>query len=311
MAPQLLTPPTRSRLARVTRCLLTQHRLRRRFSTNAKLGRTKAASFSGNEIKLPASLRDKNVLQLKCDSSSVFLVGIVHNSQRSREQVKRIIAHLKPQAVFLGLCPTRNAILYPPIDTRPGKHTEVGPVNVFRVAFEEARKHGANVCLGDRPEKITIGRVIRKIGFLDVIKLCSLYFKDVPNLAKLRDTIAIDRSDFLTFNVPKVFEVIEHIEGEGINQEIREFKALTVLQETVIHERDQFMSLSLLQLAKRNNCVVAVVGKGHLPGIKKHWQQDISVKPLLEVPPPKHTTMKFFISVGVVMVGVSIIGRYF
>ncbi|MED6169413.1 hypothetical protein PIB30_021215 [Stylosanthes scabra] len=235
MAPQLLTPPTRSRLARVTRCLLTHHR---RFSTNATLGRTKAASFSGNETKLPASLRDKNVLQLKCDSSTVFLVGIVHNSQRSREQVKRIIGHLKPKAVFLGLCPSRTAILYPPIDTRPGKHPEVGPVNVFRVAFEEARKHGGVVCLGDRPEKITMARVFRKTGFLDWIKLCSLPFKDAPNIAKLSDTVAVDSSDLHTKNFPKLAEVIEHMEGEGINQEIREFKVLTVLQETILHERD-------------------------------------------------------------------------
>ncbi|XP_015962949.1 uncharacterized protein LOC107486890 [Arachis duranensis] len=316
MAPQLLTPPTRSRLARVTRCLLTRHRHHCRFSTNATTERskkTKGASFSGNEIKLPAALRDKNVVQLKCESSSgicdVFLVGTVYNSQRSREQVKRIIGHLKPQAVLLGLCQSGSAVLYPPIDTRPGKQPEVGPVSEFRVAFEEARKYGGKVYLGDRHEKITMARVIRKITFLDFIKLCSLPFKDVPHLRKLLETFPIDRSS-ITQSFPKLRQVIEHMEGEGINQEIREFKVLTVLQETVLHERDQYMSRSLLEVAKKNNCVVAVVGKGHLSGIKKHWQQDISVAPLLQVPPSKHTIMKLCISVSVVMVGVSMIGRY-
>ena len=73
---------------------------------------------------------------------------------------------------------------------------------------------------------------------------------------------------------------------------------------------NEYMSHSLLEVAKRNNCVVAVVGKGHLPGIKKHWQQDISVAPLLQVPSSKHTIMKLCISVSVVMVGVSMIWRY-
>ncbi|XP_057757715.1 uncharacterized protein LOC130976807 [Arachis stenosperma] len=313
MAPQLLTPPTCSRLARFTRCLLTHHRHHRRFSTNATTERTKGASFSGNEIKLPAELRGKNVVQLKCESSSgfcnVFLVGTVYNSQRSREQVKRIIGHLKPQAVFLGLCQSRSAVLYPPIDTRPGKQPEVGPVSEFRVAFEEARKYGGKVYLGDRLEKITNARFIRKIGFLDVIKLFSLPFKDLPHLTSFLLRLAIDGKGNIR-GFPKVDELIEQLEGEGINQEIREFKVLMVLQETILHERAQYMSHSLLQVAKRNNCVVAVVGKGHLPGIMKHWQQDISVAPLLQVPSPKNTIMNFCISVSVAMVGVFMIGRY-
>lgn len=39
----------------------------------------------------------------------------------------------------------------------------------------------------------------------------------------------------------------------------------------------RFMSSSLLRVASDHNSVVAVVGKGHLPGIKKHWNQPIEV----------------------------------
>ena len=37
------------------------------------------------------------------------------------------------------------------------------------------------------------------------------------------------------------------------------------------------MSSALLKVASETSLVVAVVGKGHLQGIKKHWKQPIAV----------------------------------
>ena len=37
------------------------------------------------------------------------------------------------------------------------------------------------------------------------------------------------------------------------------------------------MSFKLLGIARERGSVVAVVGKGHLQGIKKHWQQPVVV----------------------------------
>jgi len=37
------------------------------------------------------------------------------------------------------------------------------------------------------------------------------------------------------------------------------------------------MSSTLLKVASENSSVVAVVGKGHLQGIKKHWKQPVEV----------------------------------
>ena len=39
----------------------------------------------------------------------------------------------------------------------------------------------------------------------------------------------------------------------------------------------RYMCSKLLEVAKKSSCVVAVVGKGHLQGIKKHWEQPVSV----------------------------------
>jgi pheromone shutdown protein TraB len=37
------------------------------------------------------------------------------------------------------------------------------------------------------------------------------------------------------------------------------------------------MSSILLRIAKEHTLVVAVIGKGHLQGIKKYWEQPIEV----------------------------------
>lgn len=39
----------------------------------------------------------------------------------------------------------------------------------------------------------------------------------------------------------------------------------------------RYMSQALLRVARENSSVVAVVGKGHLSGIKKNWMQPVEV----------------------------------
>lgn len=64
-------------------------------------------------------------------------------------------------------------------------------------------------------------------------------------------------------------------------------KQYPTVMETLVDERDQYMSSILLRIAKEHTSVVAVIGKGHLQGIKKYWEQPIELKDLLELPPQK------------------------
>jgi pheromone shutdown protein TraB len=43
------------------------------------------------------------------------------------------------------------------------------------------------------------------------------------------------------------------------------------------------MSHTLLRVASQNRSVVAVVGRGHLQGIKKNWKQPIKVRRLVNI----------------------------
>ncbi|MCO5591706.1 hypothetical protein L7F22_045697 [Adiantum nelumboides] len=56
------------------------------------------------------------------------------------------------------------------------------------------------------------------------------------------------------------------------------------LMETLITERDLFMTAALQKFAEQHSLIVAVVGRGHVAGITKYWGQDIPIHNLLEIP---------------------------
>ncbi|KAG6385073.1 hypothetical protein SASPL_153897 [Salvia splendens] len=59
-----------------------------------------------------------------------------------------------------------------------------------------------------------------------------------------------------------------------------------IMAQTFVDERNQYMSTKLREVATQHESVVAVVGMGHVPGIKKYWNQKhpIDVDQLLSVP---------------------------
>ncbi|VAH20754.1 unnamed protein product [Triticum turgidum subsp. durum] len=165
---------------------------------------------------------------------------------------------------------------------------DVLPGAEFRVAFEEAMTYGGKVILGDRPVQITLRRTWGKMSlwhrakFLYYIVFQSLFLPSPEDLNKmLKD---MDDVDMLTL-------VIQEMS-----------KAFPSLMETLLHERDMYMSSKLLKVAREHSSVVAVVGKGHVSGIKKNWQQPIEVQSLMELPVPRKgvSKLKILASIGAV-----------
>ncbi|TKY66952.1 TraB domain-containing protein [Spatholobus suberectus] len=290
-----------------------------------------APEAAANSDRLPATLPEelsRNVLVLSCESAAeggvcdVYLVGTAHVSEESSREVQAIVNFLKPQVVFLELCSSRVAVLTlqnlkvptmgEMITMLKKKHNmfevlygwflakiasklEVFPGSEFRVAYEEAIKYGGRVILGDRPVQITLRRTWNKMPLWHKTKLLySLFFQAVflPSSDDLNKMLKeMDDSDMLTL-------VIQEMSKE-----------FPTLMETLVHERDQYMSSTLLKVASENSSVVAVVGKGHLQGIKRHWKQPVVMKDLMTVPSPKPaiSAIRIFTSVGVAVAGVAII----
>ncbi|WCJ37719.1 TraB family protein [Euphorbia peplus] len=86
-------------------------------------------------------------------------------------------------------------------------------------------------------------------------------------------------------------------------------KEFPTLVETVVHERDRYMSSTLLKVAREHSSVVVVVGKGHLPGIKKHWKQPIEALQLEEILelPERVSAFKHYTSLGLLWAWVIIL----
>ncbi|XP_058092382.1 uncharacterized protein LOC131238804 [Magnolia sinica] len=186
-------------------------------------------------------------------------------------------------------------ILYSWFLAKVADKLEVLPGSEFRVAFEEAMTYGAKVILGDRPVQITLRRtwgkmtLWHKIKFLYYMLFQAIFLPSPEDLNKMLKEM--DDVDMLTL-------VIQEMS-----------KAFPTLMETLLHERDLYMSSTLLKVASEHNSVVAVVGRGHLTGIKKHWKQPVEVKDLLEIPAAKSgiSAMKILKSLGVAVTGVAII----
>ncbi|KAI3465640.1 hypothetical protein Pfo_022303 [Paulownia fortunei] len=276
---------------------------------------------------LPPEL-SRSAVTLTCDSAAeggvcdVYLVGTAHVSTESCKEVQAVIDFLKPQVVFLELCSSRIAVLAPQNLKVPtmgemvemwkknqnlfgilyswflakvASKLEVLPGAEFRVAYEEAMKYGGKVILGDRPVQITLRRTWAKMPLWHKTKLLySLLFQAVflPSPEDLSKTLKeMDDVDMLTL-------VIQEMS-----------KQFPTLMETLVHERDQYMSATLLRIAREHNSVVAVVGKGHLPGIQKNWKQPVEVKQLLTIPSENNTIPvgKILSTIGVTVAGVAII----
>ncbi|XVF28236.1 hypothetical protein REPUB_Repub15cG0012100 [Reevesia pubescens] len=263
-------------------------------------------SSERRKVELPEEL-SRSVMVLTCESSSeggncdVYVVGTAHVSQESCREVEAVISYLKPQVVFLELCSSRVAVLtpqnlkVPTIGEMVATRLEVFPGSEFRVAFEEAMKYGGKVILGDRPVQITLRRTWGKMPLWHKTKLLySLLFQAVflPSPEDLNKMLKeMDDVDMLTL-------VIQEMSKE-----------FPTLMETLVHERDQFMSSTLLRIASEHSSVVAVVGKGHLQGIRKYWKQPLSVNDLMTIPSQKPTvsTGKILTSLGIAAAGVAII----
>ncbi|KAG4985720.1 hypothetical protein JHK86_033411 [Glycine max] len=262
-----------------------------------------AAPSAPDSDRRPATLSpelSRNVLVLSCESAAeggvcdVYLVGTAHVSEESSREVQAIVNFLKPQVVFLELCSSRVAVLTLQ-NLKIASKLEVFPGSEFRVAYEEAIKYGGRVILGDRPVQITLRRTWSKMPLWHKTKLLySLLFQAVflPSSDDLNKMLKeMDDSDMLTL-------VIQEMSKE-----------FPTLMETLVHERDQYMSSTLLKVASENSSVVAVVGKGHLQGIKKHWKQPVVMKDLMTVPSPKPavSATRIVTSIGVAVAGVAII----
>jgi pheromone shutdown-related protein TraB len=247
-------------------------------------------------------------LQVKVNDN-IILIGTAHISKESVKEVKDAIEKYKPDIVAVELCQRRydaitkkdqwektpvtkllksnNAYLMlaqtflSSIQRRLGKEYGVEPGSEMIAAIDEAKKHNLEVALVDRDISVTLKRAWRKMGFKEKFRLTWEFLKAL---------MGYDEEELEELDLKKLMD------QDVISTLMEEFGEIAPSVSTVlIHERDEYIAKKIQDESKKGK-VVAVVGAGHLNGIKKQLETKklkTNLKELEEVPKKRIRITKF------------------
>lgn len=241
------------------------------------------------------SIESNDIHRLELNGKKYLIIGTSHVSKESADLVKRVIEAENPDTVCVELCESRYQsmmdkdrwlnmdivkvikeektflllanLLLASFQKRIAEKFEIMPGMEMVAAIEAAGKTKAGIHLADRDVQVTLSRTWRKVGFWEKIKILSQI------LMSAGDTPDITEEEIESM---KDADVLQNILGEVE-------KSHPVLREILIDERDRYLSSRIAEAEGDN--IVAVVGAGHVPGIKKYFGQEIDIEALKTLPP--------------------------
>ena len=244
----------------------------------------------------------------------ITLIGTAHVSKESVDLVASVISSEKPDTVCVELCRSRyqafkqgatwqdtdivkvvrekkafillSNLILASFQRRIADKLDIQPGQEMLQAIKSAEAIGANVHLADRDIRTTLSRTWRVMGLWSKIKLI---FQLILSFGEIEE---IEQRDIEKLKQQDVLDTIISEVGKS-HPEIRS---------TLIDERDQYLA-EKIRSASGNN-IVAVVGAGHVSGIKKYWKTPINIKVLEELPPKKRgvgTFFKWFLPISIIL----------
>ena len=259
----------------------------------------------------------QTVHRLDYDDKQVILVGTAHVSRESAQQVRQVIQEEQPDTVCVELCQSRyqsirqkerwqetdivkiikekktflllSNLMLASFQKRIAKKLDIKPGQEMIAAVETAEEVGAEIHLADRDIRTTLSRTWRALGLWSKIKL---FFQLILSLGEVEE---ITEEDIEKMKQQDVLETLLAEVG----------KSLPVLKTILIDERDQYLAQKIRTAPGKK--IVAVVGAGHIPGIKKCWKEDVDVLALEQLPPKSKTAgiLKWLIPVAILVMFVA------
>ncbi|MFW6335280.1 MAG: TraB/GumN family protein [Desulfosalsimonas sp.] len=235
------------------------------------------------------------VTSLEVGGKQVILVATAHVSIQSAELAESVIKQEAPDTVCVELCASRHQsirdsdrwrqmdivkvikekkaflllanMMLTSFQKRIGEKLGVRPGEEMIRALDAAEAAGAEVCLADRDITVTLSRTWRTTGLWNKIKL---FFQMILSMGGIDD---IDE------------QTVEDMKKEDILQSLLSEleKSHPSIRKILIDERDRYMANKIRNA--HGEKIVAVVGAGHVPGIKKYLYEEIDPAPLETVPP--------------------------
>lgn len=245
-------------------------------------------------------MTSENIHRLYIDEREIILVGTAHVSKKSADEVKEIIEAENPDTVCVELCQARYQSV---TDADRWKNTDivkivkekkalllltnlalsayqkklakkfgVKPGQEMIQAIESAKEVGAELCLADRDIQVTMLRLWRNISFWGKLKL---FFQMMLGMFYEEELTEEEMEKLKT----------KDMLSAALDELSRSFPQLKAI---VIDERDRFLAQKIKTAP--GNKVLAVLGAGHIPGIKEEIYNDHDLDALSKVnPAPKST----------------------
>jgi len=220
---------------------------------------------------------------IELDGRKITILGTAHVSRASVDKVQELIATNEYDAVAIELCPNRHKAIIDPdamakmdlfkvvksgqasmvaaslalsaYQQRMADQFGIEPGAEMKIAITDARAANLPIALIDREIGITLKRVYRNIPWWKRFGLFSGLFASIIT----REEVTEKQIEHL-----KEGDVLESTFSQFAEDEKHLFKPL-------IHERDQFMSASLIKELRENDYqhILAIVGAGHMNGMDK------------------------------------------
>ena len=249
-----------------------------------------------SDIENPQEAGGIELTRINIEGREIVLLGTAHVSRGSADLVEKVIAAEQPDTVCVELCHSRyqsiksntawrdmniykvikekktflllSNLMLTSFQKKIGEKIGVRPGEEMIRALESAEKAGAELCLADRDITITLSRTWRTTGFFNKMKLFFQLLLSMGGAAEISQ------------------EDIEKMKNEDILESLLSELETThpSIREILIDERDRYLSHKIRNAGGAKT--VAVVGAGHVPGIRRYIHEEIDIAPL-EVIPPK------------------------
>jgi pheromone shutdown-related protein TraB len=232
----------------------------------------------------------------------IILVGTAHVSRESIEEVNSTIREEKPDMVCVELDQGRydaiskkenweklnvakvfregkgfllmaNLVLAG-FQRKLGKELGVEPGEEMKIALETAKELGTAWALCDREVQITLRRAWSRCGLWSKSKLMASLVSSAFVTEKLSET--------------EIEDLKKRSELDGMMDELAGY--LPEVKETLIDERDRYLAAKIWTAGGKK--ILAVVGAGHMAGLKTHLEkisageESSDVEELNQIPPP-------------------------
>jgi pheromone shutdown-related protein TraB len=225
-------------------------------------------------------------MTISLNNREIVLIGTAHVSRESINEVEQVIRDEKPGMVCVELDAGRYTsitqqeqwekldvvkvfregkgfllmanLVLSSFQRRMGKELGVKPGEEMKTAVETAVELGLPYTLCDREISLTLRRAWARCGFLSKCKLLATLLASAFSTEKL--------------NEQEIEDLKNRSELDGMMAELANY--LPKVKETLIDERDRYLAAKIwASAAPGAGRVVAVVGAGHMMGIKANMEK--------------------------------------